>query len=52
MTIFYFDWQHAEQTHDEILRVSGGMAGYHKSSQELDSVIQFAKHDDYYPLFE
>jgi len=52
MIIFYFDWQHAEQTHDEIIRISGGMSGYHKSYQDLDSIIQFAKHDDYYSTFE
>lgn len=52
LIIFYFDLAHAENTHDEVISISWWSFGYHKTKQDLNSVIEFMKHDDYYPSFE
>jgi death-on-curing protein len=50
MAFNYFDTTHAIQEHDSIIDKSGGLMGVSKPEQ-LDSVIAFVQHDDYYPEF-
>lgn len=48
MPFVYFDTTHAIEVHDTIINVSGGLMGVSKPGQ-LDAVISFIQHDDYYP---
>lgn len=48
MEFAYFDTAHAVEVHSEIINKSGGLPGVSKPGQ-LDAVISFIKHDDYYP---
>ena len=47
----YFDVNWAIIEHDNILRISGGLAGVPKKNQ-LDGLLNFIKDDSYYPDFE
>jgi death-on-curing protein len=50
MALIYFDINHAIEVHDAIIIQSGGLMGIAKQGQ-LDSIISFIQHDDYYPEF-
>lgn len=47
-SILYFDLQHAIKTHDKIIEISGGALGI-RDSGLLESVLEHAKNDSYYP---
>jgi len=51
MPYIYFDIVHALETHDTILRVSGGLPGIIDQGR-LESIIDHMENDDYYPGFE
>lgn len=51
METIYFDVSYAINVHDEIIRISGGREGIHDIGL-IDSVLDFIKHDLYYPTFE
>lgn len=48
--VFYFDVEHAVQTHDWIIEHSGGLAGT-KNRGQLESVLEHMQNDFYYPSF-
>jgi len=50
--LFFFDHKHAEIVHDNIISISGGLHGYNKKPQDVQGIIEFIKHNDYYPTFE
>lgn len=47
----YFQINHALETHNLIIKKSGGMQGI-KDIGLLESVLSFIQNDDYYPTFE
>ncbi|MBR7926825.1 type II toxin-antitoxin system death-on-curing family toxin [Aerococcaceae bacterium zg-ZUI334] len=47
----YFDLEYAEQVHDIVIEVSGGINGI-KNIGQLDSVLFHIQNDLYYPTFE
>lgn len=51
MAYNYFNLDHAIQTHDKIIEVSGGSTG-EMDIGRLDSVLDHIQNDDYYPSFE
>lgn len=51
MPTFYFDVAHAIRTHDQVIDLSGGLAGL-RDIGLLDSVLDHIQNDDYYPAFE
>lgn len=50
-TTFYFDVAHAIHTHDQVIELSGGMAG-HRDIGQLASVLDHIQNGDDYPGFE
>jgi len=46
--ILYFDLQHAIDTHDQILKISGGRPGILDKGR-LDSILEHVQNDQYYP---
>ena len=46
--ILYFDLQHAIDTHDQILKISGGRPGILDKGR-LDSILEHVQNDLYYP---
>lgn len=51
METLYFDLEHAIRVHDQIIELSGGLAGI-KDAGQLDSVLAHIQNDDYYPLLD
>ncbi|MGK0272178.1 MAG: death-on-curing protein [Cocleimonas sp.] len=51
LQLFYFDTNHAVQTHDWIIDNSGGLPGT-KNIGQLDSVLDHIQNDLYYPTLE
>lgn len=48
LKFLYFDVAHAEQVHDWIIEISGGLPGT-KDRHQLESPLAHIQNDDYYP---
>lgn len=48
LPIFYFDFAHAIEVHDWIIKQSGGLHGI-RDLNPLESVLDHIQNDDYYP---